>query len=209
VNFASRRSTMNMSAVAAASITIGAVVTMSGPLAVSSVPDPGPKITTSGTPTCGQIIINSKCVIEIRNYLNQLDQASPTDDDLKAKLAKNATAAPATLSPSPWPFIVVDTVGKNGVDDGLYARTTNQTVAERLGTAAGRSLVWADCIATGFLPPAFGSLTDVGPLWLNVRWTPVEPTQRSVSEPTGTQHAWMYRGGLVPFKHNGDIPPCS
>jgi hypothetical protein len=101
VNFASRRSTMNMSAVAAASITIGAVVTMSGPLAVSSVPDPGPKITTSGTPTCGQIIINSKCVIEIRNYLNQLDQASPTDDDLKAKLAKNATAAPATLSPSP------------------------------------------------------------------------------------------------------------
>lgn len=169
-------------------------------------------ITASGTGNsisvgpCGQVIYGS-CEVELKEDVSRLSEAAPTDDDLKAELAKEATAEPATIGPGPWPFMVVDTF-EDGIDYGLYARTTNRLVGERLGTAANRTLVWVDCAAISDFTPKVDSVTDVGPQWLQVRWKPTEPNLRGVSEPSGTQRAWMYRGGLVPVKHNGNIPPC-
>lgn len=144
--------------------------------------------------TCGQVSNNSTCVVQLQEAVEQTAKSSPNDGEFKAKLAKEATADPAGLGPGPWPFVVVDTF-IDGQDWGLFARTTNREFGQRLGTAANRSMVWADCVVeSDFIPPGAARENDVGPKWLLVRWKPVDPTQRSVSEPNETQRAWMYSG---------------
>lgn len=159
---------------------------------------------------CGQVSDNSTCIVQLEQSVDQASEAASTDAEFKAELAKDATADPSALGSGPWPFVVVDTFIQ-GQDWGLFARTSNQVHAEKLGTAANRSMIWADCIAeSDFTPADVTGDNNVGPQWLRVRWTPASsPTARSVSEPTETQRAWMYRGATVPLKHNGNIPTCS
>jgi hypothetical protein len=159
---------------------------------------------------CANVGPNSSCVVEspeeAKTQVRQLDQQTSSDTEMRHLLAKRARGAPT--GDGPWPFVVVDTV-VDGNDIGLFARTTSEVRAEHLGVASNHSVVWADCEATSdFMPPDVNGDTDVGPRWLSVRWKPVAPTALSVSEPNQDDHAWMYRGTLLPLDHDGHVPSC-
>lgn len=157
--------------------------------------------------SCGVVSGQSTCTVQQAvQDVEKAEKATSDEASFKAELAKKSQDSPS--SDGPWPFVVVDTVidGKNW---GLYARTTNQRLAERQGTAANHSVIWADCVATSdYTPTDVTGDNNVGPQWLRVRWAPVDPLQRSVSEPNEEHRSWMYRGATVPLEHNGKIPEC-
>ncbi|MGI5504610.1 hypothetical protein [Lentzea sp. CA-135723] len=164
---------------------------------------PSPETNINGN-NCGVVTQNSSCVVQAVEAAEKI--AASDEVAFKAELAKRSQKAPGV--DGPWPFVVVDTI----IDDrnwGLYARTTNRALAERQGTAANHSVIWADCVATSdYTPTDVTGDNNVGPKWLRVRWAPVDPTQRSVSEPSEERRSWMYRGAAVPLEHNGEIPEC-
>jgi hypothetical protein len=150
---------------------------------------------------CGLVGDNSSCVVQLERSVESLSEMAATDDELKAALARQATGSPS--GDGPWPFIVVDTGTQ-----GLFARTTNEVRADRVGVAANRSIVWADCVATSGFTPA-QPRHDFGPKWLRVRWKSNQPTQAFLqSDPSDPKRAWMYLGYTMPYKHDGQIPPC-
>lgn len=132
-------------------------------------------------------------------------EAGGSDAQLKEILREAPGAAERPAGSGPYPFIVVDTG-----NDGLFARTTNVIEGVRVGNTANRELVWANCVArSAFTPSDVTGETNVGPLWVEVRWKHLDGGQtRGLSEPDQTQTAWMYRGTLEPVGHNGDLPQC-
>ncbi|NUT52885.1 MAG: hypothetical protein HOV94_37205 [Saccharothrix sp.] len=159
------------------------------------------------TAPCAQVGDNSVCLHALQGELDRVSGLAPGDDDaLRAELRKDPLAGQPPSGDGPFPFVVVDTAALGG----LYARTSNVLEAARVGTAANRSIVWADCLAvTDFSPPGVTGETAMGPKWLHVRWRhlPVS-NERGHSEPDQEQRAWMYRGATEPIRHNGVIPDC-
>ncbi|MFD9732832.1 hypothetical protein [Umezawaea sp. NPDC059074] len=189
-----------------------AVITLAVSCSPSPPPDPGVhqsgtgNVVIQGNSGCGQVTDNGSCVVQLQELVSQADKAGDDEKSFKEALAARSTTAPT--GSGPWPFVVVDTV-IDGKNYGLYARTTNRVQAERQGTAANHNIIWADCEATSdYTPTDVTGDNNVGPRWLRVRWNPVGPMDRSVSEPTATKYAWMYRGAAVPLEHNGEIPAC-
>ena len=154
---------------------------------------------------CGFVGNAATCV----NYKVELSEAiakASDDAELKKVLRASPSAAQDPAPPGPWPFAVVDTG-----DLGLFARTTPDALATRVGHAANRGMVWADCqVDSEFTPPDVSGENAVGPKWVKVRWKHLpDGTNRGLSEPSHTETAFMYRGALEPVAHNGNIPPCA
>lgn len=187
--------------------TTAAVVALAVSCNAPPPPDPGIRQEGTGNTNILNNCDNSSCVIQIQDFITQADKAADDEKSFKDALAARSTSAPT--GSGPWPFVVVDTV-IDGKNYGLYARTTNGVQAERQGTAANHSIIWADCVATSdYTPIDVTGDNNVGPKWLRVRWNPAGPMDRSVSEPNATKSAWMYRGATVPVEHNGEIPTCT
>lgn len=207
INTHSRRTTVAVSGAVVAAITVSVIVIQSFGIENSTVISGSGNNMNENSAPCAQVV-NSSCEISLQEDLKEAQESpAENDDEFKAELAREAREEPTDFGSGPWPFAVVDTL-VDGADFGLFARTTNTVAGDRLGSAGNRSIVWADCVARSDYTPKVETIEDVGPLWLHVRWTPVAPTERSTSEPSGTERAWMYRGGLVPIKHDGDIPSC-
>jgi hypothetical protein len=160
-------------------------------------------VNCTGDSACGDIELN---ISQVQDAV-QTAAATAGNDDVEFK--KNLRAAPDAAKPpegsGPYPFVVVDTE-----ELGLFARTTNTMNGVRVGNAGNRALVWANCLTrSDFTPSGVTGENNVGPLWVQVRWKHLEGGQvRGLSEPNENQTAWMYRGGLEPVGHNGDIPRC-
>lgn len=157
---------------------------------------------SSGSGNCGHVEANANCTVQIQDALARLSASTPDDGKFKAELAKQSTAAPS--GSGPWPFVVVDTG-----TEGLFARSSAEVTANRLGYTPNRSIVWADCVRTStFTPP--DPINDVGPRWLRVHWKTDAPNQDALmSDPGDSKVAFMYQGLAVPYGHNGAIPACS
>jgi hypothetical protein len=157
---------------------------------------------------CGQVSNNSTCVVQLQQAVKAAGDSAMDDAALKVRLTKEAKEQPVDFGSGPWPFVVVDTFN-DGKDLGLFARTSNRINSDCIGTASNRTTIWADCVAVSdFMPPGVDAIDDVGPKWLLVRWKPVPPQARSISEPSESQRAWMYLGDTVPLRHDGNIPSC-
>lgn len=154
---------------------------------------------------CAQFGDNNTCVVQLQADAAKASAAAPTDEQFKADIANKSTSKPT--EPGPWPYLIVDTV-EHGINEGLWARTTNELKGDRLGVTLNRGIIWADCVATSdYSPLPEGDANNVGPRWLSVRWNLTDRTKHS--NPSDTGHAWMYLGYTIPMYHNGDIPECS
>ncbi|MDT0349526.1 hypothetical protein [Pseudonocardia charpentierae] len=151
---------------------------------------------------CGHVEANAHCTVQIQDAVGRLSTSTPNDGQFKAELAKQSTTAPS--GDGPWPFVVVDTG-----PEGLFARSSADVAANRLGYTTNRSIVWADCVQkSAFTPP--NPINDVGPVWLRVHWKNDAPSKAALmSDPGDAEAAYMYRGLVVPYGHNGAIPACT
>jgi hypothetical protein len=169
-------------------------------------PPPSPIRQGTGNNNCSGGSTCSVNITQVEEIVRAAEDVAGSDD---SKLRKQLRAAPGATQPPddprPYPFLVVDTG-----DLGLFARTTNVVNGVRVGSTGNHELVWANCVTrSDFTPSDVSGETDVGPLWVQVRWKHLDSGQtRGLSEPNETQTAWMYRGALEPVGHNGDIPAC-
>jgi hypothetical protein len=167
---------------------------------------PGPSQSGTGNNYCAD---GSTCDVDVNiTHVQEIVQeAAAASGGDEAEFKKNLKAADGAAEPpkgsAPYPFVVIDTG-----ELGLFARTTNVMNGVRVGNAGNRALVWANCIEQSDFTPS-DVTNNAGPQWVQVRWKHLEGGQvRGLSEPNETQAAWMYRGGLEPVGHNGDIPRC-
>jgi hypothetical protein len=139
---------------------------------------------------------------DVRERADDIVGAAQSEQDLIDQLRAGANAPPA--GPGPWPFVVIDTQ-----KEGSFARSTNEKMADRLGYATEHSIVFVECqMKSLFTPPAVRR--NVGPVWLRVRWkNATASTAAFQSDPSDPYTAWMYRGYLEPFEHDGAIPACT
>jgi hypothetical protein len=168
-------------------------------------PPPGPSQSGNGNVNCGDGATCDVDIEQVQNVVRQAVDAAGDDTELREELRADPGAGEPPSGKGPYPFLVVDTG-----DLGLYARTGNEVQAARVGNTANHALVWADCATrSDFTPGDVSGETDVGPLWVEVRWKHLDGGQsRGLSEPDESQRAWMYRGALEPVGHNGDLPEC-
>lgn len=202
--------TLHWTRVAAVLTGLGAVATLvfgvASACSADDPPPPGTNQTGTGNNNCTNGSTCSVDITHVEQIVRNAEKAAGSDD---AELRKQLRAAPGATKPPtgspPYPFVVVDTG-----ELGLFARTTNVVNGVRVGNTGNHELVWANCVASSdFTPSDVSGETNVGPLWVQVRWKHLDGGQtRGLSEPNETQSAWMYRGTLEPVGHNGDIPDC-
>ncbi|HEX6361000.1 hypothetical protein [Actinophytocola sp.] len=202
--------TLHWTRVAAVLTGVGAVGTLVFGIASAcgsddpSTPDVSQKGTGNNYCTEG-----STCPVNVTQVQQIVQDAESVAGSNDTEMRKQLRAAPDATKPptgsGPYPFLVVDTG-----DLGLFARTSNVVNGVRVGNSGNHELVWADCMEqSDFTPSDVSGETNVGPLWVQVRWKHLDGGQvRGLSEPNETQTAWMYRGDLEPVGHNGDIPTC-
>lgn len=122
-----------------------------------------------------------------------------TDPQFRREMANLSTAAPAAQGP--YEYVVVDT-GKLG----LKVRTGPEATDEQFGSAANRSIIWAECQ----MRSAFDADPSMkaGPVWLKIHWPSTTGTQWANSQPKDPVQGWVFAGYVIPAGHNGRVPAC-
>ena len=162
---------------------------------------------TQGDEACVNVGTGNTCTIE--READELSKNAADAQQLREALAAVSQSPPQGAGP--WPFMAYDTRDGAGNDIGLKINAAPTLAGTQIGSARGRSLLWADCyVMNDFKPVPDGSRNDVGPKWLRVHWPTGEPGSgfRDASA-TDQFTGYAYAGYALPFYHNGEIPPCT
>jgi hypothetical protein len=143
----------------------------------------------------------NECSVVIQREISELEARAEDDRQFrKEALERYSGTNPTGIGP--WAFVVVDTA-----DRGLKARNSDLKAGAQIGTAANRSVIWAECAnISPFDPePALGT----GGRWLKIKWPNNKQTKEFFnSEPGQTLSAHVFSYYAVPVGHNGKIPEC-
>jgi hypothetical protein len=149
-----------------------------------------------GSNQCVQFGDKSQCI----QQLDEISARLKDDERFKDQVQKLSIADPT--GSGPWQYVVIFTDVR-----GLKIRTTNDQRGTQIGTAANRSVIWADCLSISKFDP--DPVMKAGPRWLRIRWPNRTPTTKFFnSEPGQKVRAYAYSGYTIPYGHNGNIPPC-
>lgn len=148
---------------------------------------------------------NPQCTIQ-----QQADEATKNSADAQhLKDLVHSFSEGAPQGPAPWSFLVYNTKDQTGAEVGLKVKAQPIAAGMQIGSARGRSLVWAECYVMNTYDPEKGSDVDVGPKWLRITWpTEGHSTGFSESSPEDRFRGYVYAGYALPFNHNGSIPAC-
>ena len=109
---------------------------------------------------CSQLGDVNNCSVQVQERLSEIDARAKNDAEFREEVAKMSNIAPP--SRGPWPFVVIGTR-----DIGLKIRSNGERDGKQIGSAANRSVLWADCLATTSFEP--DPVVKAGPKWLRVR----------------------------------------
>jgi hypothetical protein len=197
---------------------VGAIATIAGTIVAiitlfGSPKDDAPR---SPAPTTGPITQDQGCInlgtgntCEITQAADEVSKNAADAAQLREAVARVSQGLPQGRPP--WPFIVYDTRDGAGNDIGLKIKAEPSMGGAQIGSARGRSILWADCyVMNNFNPVSGRTRNDVGPKWLRIHWPTSEPgTSFRDASATDNFTGYAYAGYTLPFKHNGSISVCT